>query len=228
MTLKTAKPPVNIFLTSIRFVLTRAMFGYLIMFFVSHVVIDFDKIKFGLGLRQLNFMMPQSYDFLLEVEKMSRPPDKQTLEKYAQFYTQIVRVLPRRADAYGMLGFCYYHLGDYQSAIKAFEKAHEIQPDYFWFSYNLGVLYFNLHQEQKALEYFKMAITYDLNISFNYVLNSKEVYMPILKTFEDPKSEAETRLLEAAKFCRELVQVLNLKSANRSVSLPSQLVIRIF
>ena len=212
----------------VQFVLTRAAVAYAVVFLMSHVIIDYDKIKFGLGLRQLNFMMPNSYQELLEVENLHQQAKIERFQKYIDFYAKVVELLPQKAEAYGMLGFCYYYLGDVKSALQAFEEAHRVNPKFFWFSYNLGAIYFNLKDYPKAQEYFKQAVGNDINLSYSYILNSREIYMPILKTFEKPEKEAESRLIQAYYFCQEQIKLLDLKINSKPAKLPAQLVVRIF
>lgn len=213
---------------SLKFLCSRAVFAYAVMYLLSNAVIDFDKIKFGIGLRQLNFMMPPSYDVLLEIEKSHSVNDKQKLIPYFEFYDKVVELMPQRADAYGMLGFCYYYWGDFSSAIQAYEKAQSIFPKHFWFYYNLGAIYYNLKNYTKAYENFKKASEVDLDMSYTFVLTSREIYLPILKSFEKPEIEAQNRLLEAVRFNQVLLNNLNLSFKNKPVSLPAQLVVRIF
>jgi len=213
---------------SFKFLFTRAIFAYAVMYLLSNAVIDFDKIKFGLGLRQLNFMMPSSFNVLLEIEKSHSVDDTQKLIPYFEFYSKVIELMPQRADAQGMLGFCYYYWGDFQSAVDAYEKAQRLFPQHFWFYYNLGAIYYNLKNYNKAYENFKKASEVNLDMSYTFILNSREIYMPILKSFEKPELEAQNRLLEAVRFNQSLLDKLSLSFQNKPVSLPAQLVVRLF
>lgn len=212
----------------LKFLFTRAIFAYAVMYLLSNAVIDFDKIKFGLGLRQLNFMMPSSFNVLLEIEKSHSVDDTQKLIPYFEFYSKVIELMPQRADAQGMLGFCYYYWGDFPSAVDAYEKAQRMFPQHFWFYYNLGAIYYNLKDYKKAYENFKKASEVDLDMSYTFILTSREIYMPIFKSFEKPEVEAQNRLLEAVRFNQDLVKKLGLALKNKPVSLPAQLVVRLF
>lgn len=212
----------------LKFVCTRVAFAFVVFFIITHAVIDFEKIKFGLNLRQLNFMMPTNYDYLLDLEKKHQPADREKIRGYIEFYLKVIEVLPERADAYGMLGFCYYYLGDFESAVKAYQEALRLKPEEFWFSYNLGAIYYNLKAYSQARVYFNKSTSYDLNQTYSYILNSREIYMPILKKFDKPEVEVQNRLVEAYQFSKNLNHQLTAASQNKSVSLPAQLVVRIF
>ncbi len=64
----------------------------------------------------------------------------------------------QRAEAYGMLGFCYERLGQGSQAVSSFRQAIMLNPDYFWPYYDLGIIYYQKAQYAQAVDYFKQAI----------------------------------------------------------------------
>ena len=57
-----------------------------------------------------------------------------------------------------ILGLVYYKLEKYQEAIKAYQKAIEIQPDYQKTWNNLGLVYYKLEKYQESIKAYKKAI----------------------------------------------------------------------
>jgi tetratricopeptide (TPR) repeat protein len=64
------------------------------------------------------------------------------------------------------LGVAYGFKQDYQNAIRAFEKALEINPDYSKIYYNLGITYKQLGMEDKASENFAKAKQLESGVKF--------------------------------------------------------------
>lgn len=61
--------------------------------------------------------------------------------------------------------FKFYHLADeyfaqeqWQEAIKFYQQAIELNPNYFWAYYNLGRAYSKLQQSERAIDYYRQAI----------------------------------------------------------------------
>lgn len=72
--------------------------------------------------------------------------------------------------AYAMMALCDYYLGKNKEAVELFKKALEIEPRHFWFSYNLGVIYFQLGDYETALPYLKDFFSFNtekLDVSVN-------------------------------------------------------------
>lgn len=67
-------------------------------------------------------------------------------QKYAEAEENLKLAIKKEPDnkqLYFSLGVVYDQLGDTEKAIEAYEKAIELDPDYFDAVYNLGALYFN-------------------------------------------------------------------------------------
>ena len=48
------------------FAATRAFTFYLIIFFLSNLVVDYKRIKFGIQIRAINALMPASFEYLVK------------------------------------------------------------------------------------------------------------------------------------------------------------------
>ncbi len=78
--------------------------------------------------------------------------------KDAQVYLEeVLKEKDNFADVYNMLGFIYSTNGRQQDAIKYFEKAFEINPNYTEASLNLAVAYNEIGEFDKAREIYAMA-----------------------------------------------------------------------
>lgn len=89
--------------------------------------------------------------FILAAEQDQYPPEvKRSLAQEALPHYQLALAInPLSLTAYNGLGICYLHLGDYEKAKAAFEKAIEIWPAggiYF----NLALAYYHLSQLEEA------------------------------------------------------------------------------
>ena len=81
--------------------------------------------------------------------------DKNLIRSWADYYENLLQVFPEFADAYGILGYCYHYLGNDMKAEAFFKKAIDGKPDYFWYSYDLAILYIkdrHYHESQVLLQ----------------------------------------------------------------------------
>ncbi len=157
------------------FVLKRCGLLYLVFALCGHVLINNDVVK---G-KTLNSIRPSSFNYLFDVTEHPEKIDRKQLWEYVYYYKKLVDFLPNLADAYGMLGFCYYHLGKTNKAIDNYKKAVLLAPQFFWFRYNLGVIYYRKQDYVKAAKCFKAAIALDLEESIVFISMSK-MYKPML------------------------------------------------
>lgn len=67
----------------------------------------------------------------------------------------------QKAEAYGMLGFCYDRLGESAQAQAAYRQAISLNPEYFWPYYDLGVIHYSQAKYSQAEDYFTQALEHD-------------------------------------------------------------------
>ena len=82
-----------------------------------------------------------------------------------KYYQTLINLIPRYEKSglvngpvtlsrtYAMIALCDYYLGRNKEAVELFKKALTIEPRHFWFSYNLGVIYFRLGDDAAAISY---------------------------------------------------------------------------
>ena len=125
----------------------------------QHIHNQRQKVKFKAKLDMLNLTMPVSYDDLVHFIQSDRKPVEGSLTPYVDYYERVVEYMPQRADGYAMLAFCYYYQGGIEKAILLYQRAIQLNADFFWAFYNLGIIYFNQGEYSMASDFFKKALS---------------------------------------------------------------------
>jgi len=176
----------------------RALICYIITGLVCVLAVDHERITFGLKVRILDNSMPNDFSRLLVIDRSRDirgpfPKDKQ-LSKFANWYKQIAIFFPDQADAYTMFAYCLYYLGDYNQSLHSYLEAYAIEKKVFWIPYNIGVIYTQSSQHEKAVEYLTKALQTDKAYTLKYVLNSTVVYRSVLRHDAGWKQSLDARL----------------------------------
>ncbi|MDO8580877.1 MAG: tetratricopeptide repeat protein [Candidatus Omnitrophota bacterium] len=179
------------FVEWLKIVCQRAMVFYALVFLVVNATIDYDRIYFGIKVRLVERIFPAKFNTLILVEQQEKNPTARELMPYINFYKRIVDYFPDQADAWSMLGFCYYYLGDSFNALWDYEQALKQQPEYFWFAFNIGTIYFRSGNFSQSIPYFEKAIKTNPDKNLEYILSSKVVYRSLL--WELPKGAEELK-----------------------------------
>ncbi|VAX37652.1 hypothetical protein MNBD_UNCLBAC01-1652 [hydrothermal vent metagenome] len=197
----------NKLLKIIFFIGRRTIVLYIVAFLLAGFLFDFSNAKNTVQLKILNRFRPESVMDLVNKEK---------LQDYVFYYQKVAEYIPNRADAYGLLGYCYYHLGQKQKAISAYEHAIKINPQFFWFHYNLSMIYFKDGEYQQAYEILKKTIKTKPQAVMAYIQWSKRIYLPIvLKKVEGGEYSVEQELKGAYQQCYKLLAMLQQYFFNR-------------
>jgi len=156
---------------AVRFIGPKAIVFYLIVYACAQLLFDCKTI-FDRGRRKaLNRLLPDIAQ-LAKFEE-NKNADKKILEEAKFYYQKVIEYIPQTTAAYGMLGFCYYHLGEVNKAIELYQKAIELKPDFFTFHYNLAVIYYERNEFKKSAALLKKALLTDLKDNINFVTSSK-------------------------------------------------------
>ncbi len=88
-------------------------------------------------------------------------------------YHQALEVLEKgekldqeRTDIYNLKGFCHFKLKEHQAAVENFKKVIELNPSSAIDYANIAANYRQMGQKEKAIRYYRMALTLDDSIQF--------------------------------------------------------------
>lgn len=154
-----------------RFIGSKAITFYFIVFILANLFLDCGKILHRGRVKALNRMKP-NVTHLGGIER-GGSIDKNKLENIKFYYKKVVEYLPASTAAYGLLGFCSYHLGDYTEAIEAYKKAIKLEPNFITFYHNLGAIYYEKEDYEKAIYYLKKAVETDLDYNISFVTSTR-------------------------------------------------------
>jgi tetratricopeptide (TPR) repeat protein len=149
----------------------RAIVFYLICFLVIWKVLDTHKLMGNTVPTTLSRLTPPVDYFAGFMDRHDHYDDFK-LMNCINYHKAVAYFFDfQRADAEGMLGFCYERLGHEGLAVESYRQAIASNADYFWPYYDLGVIYYRKGQYPKAEDYFGQAL--NQNPVKNYILLSR-------------------------------------------------------
>jgi len=199
----------NKVLRFLRWLLSRAMVFYLLLFVLHMFIVNYENVVFGLKIRILDNTMPSSFQHLIDISTKDEPANKEFIKEYMMFYVRIAAFFPDRADAYNMLGYCFYKNGQLNDAVKSYQKAISIESDFFWPYYNLGLLYLKNGYYAQAREQFAKAVETDSKRALEIIKGSTIIYRGILISNTVYMRNTTHRLNVAYENTRTFLKVLN-------------------
>ncbi|HBR15298.1 MAG TPA: hypothetical protein DD723_07130 [Candidatus Omnitrophica bacterium] len=174
-----------------RHVARQGIVVYLLLFLLFHWIVDYERLE----IKTLNRATPLSFEYLTKTAEAHESFDKKKLKEFFLYFKTVTHYRPDMADAVGMLGFCYYHLGDSQKAMEAYQKAIDLNPSFFWFHYNLGVIYFQKGRYEEAIKVLRRALKTDPLKTVEFILSSR-IYLPLISKDKEKWAEAVTGQIE--------------------------------
>ena len=121
---------------------------------LSWGLVDLDKMK----VKMINRVVPESNRDLVAFSLNPTASDTTRLQKYLLYFKTVVKILPDSAAAHALLGYCYYYTGDVPRARDHLRRASEINPQFFWYLYDLGVSYYRQGLYQQAMPFLEKAM----------------------------------------------------------------------
>ncbi len=149
----------------------RVMLLFLVFTLLLTVLIKHDTLK----VKALNYFIPSETDlrdFVFHPELMSTERIKDVLVYYdagCQFLSRD----PEVPAPCGTAAYAYYYLGKKEKAVNYYLNAIKRCPGFFWFYFNLGVIYYNDEQYKKAMDYFALALSVSQEQSLRFLLVTK-------------------------------------------------------
>src|SRR3989338_1629984 len=129
------------FLQTWNLVRSRVITFYVLAVLASLTFIDYQAVIYHAQSAALSRLMP-NFRYLNDLINGRQVLDREKLKKDYAFYYEKVVDYTYRPEAFGMLGYIYFHLGKDKKAVFCFKKAIALYPDAFSFYYNLGIIYF--------------------------------------------------------------------------------------
>ncbi len=161
------------------------------------IVGSYEEIKASITackIARVNMFVPDSLHNLINVSEGKDKVDKKEFMDYIAYYKQLQKLDPTRAETYGILAFCYYWLGEYKKSEESLLKAIELNPNFFWYYYNLGVIYFQQGRYKDAVKMFDKSLVSSPALSLMYIRSPQTLHRSILNTDNDFAAGIEQRL----------------------------------
>jgi tetratricopeptide (TPR) repeat protein len=116
------------------------------------------------------------YKYLLDMQRLGLVPHRHVLAEFEEYFKLVTDSYPDQSDAYGMLGYCQYYLGEEDKAIQSYVSAIKINPDFMADDYNLAVIYYGQGEYAKAILFAKKALEVSLSAQVQSIVASNRIY----------------------------------------------------
>lgn len=140
-------------------------------YLLAHTKVDASRVKAKAQNTSLMYLRP-SFSYVNQYVLGKTAFDAPRFEKAIRYYEQMIQYYPTTADAFGMLGFCYFQKGNISKTIDFYRRAVYLAPKNFWYVYNLASIYFKQEKYVLARQGFEQALTLDVSASTQHIKNS--------------------------------------------------------
>lgn len=181
----------------------RVILLYLFALVFFQATIDHPRTLNAAKITVLNRLLP-SFAHLTGIMDGREVPDKKNLRGCVQYYEKVIQYMPRLAEAYGLLGFCYFHASEKQKSLEAYRKAASLNPHFFWLHYNLGLMYYKEDRYAEAVESFQMALSTHPEVNIK-IINASMIYKQILLGSGHNDYDIKTHLIKGYATARLLL-----------------------
>lgn len=150
----------------------------------------------------LNLYKPSNFKILYQFAERSTKADAAVLGAHILYFKELAEVLPvpLNADAYAMLGFCYFHQGKTDEALLNYARSLEGNPVFLSTYFNLALVYFRAGNYSQASELISrmMAMTPELTLR---IIAASKIYTDILRDGSglDPSVEIKKTYADAMR-----------------------------
>src|SRR3989338_9680678 len=135
----------------------------------------------------LNLHKPEDFKLLYHLSGPEAVESLKRLHYYVIYFQQVAQTLPpvHSADAYAMLGFCYFHQNKFKESYENYTKSLEQDPTFLWTYYNLAVIEFKARNYDKAVFLLDRMFKVSPEISAK-IISSSKVYSDVLRDHQGP------------------------------------------
>jgi len=145
-------------LVFLKFILTRTIVLYLACFLLIWRILDYNQFIDNAVNQTMSRLTPPM-DYFTEFVDKENHFDRFKLMNCLNYHQEVAHFFPfQKAEAYGMLGFCYERLGQIPQAVASYKQAIALNADYFWPYYDLGVIFYKQTQYSQAESYLTQAL----------------------------------------------------------------------
>ena len=186
---------------------------------IIHSYVNFESIQNTGKISVLNRLRPNNIDLLVLSEKEKTLTSDQ-LHAYNNYLEYISYYMPSRSDAYGLRGLLHYHMNKSSIAIKYYHKAIQLNPYFFWYYYNLSIIYYEEGEYKKSALLLSQALKLPPVSTLRSIIQSQKVYVIIHKLYTGERTGImlENELKQGYKDAKILLlkNYLKLKSPQKN------------
>lgn len=176
----------------------------IIGFSLKNIPADYGRAAHKGRYARANRLLPD-FQYLIGIPNNGQDIDRRQLSRFTKYYEFIASFNPEQSGAYDILGLCYYHLGLPEKAIKAYQKAAELNPHFFWSHYNLGMIYFWEGNFKLSSAEFRKAL--DVTPQETFAGMSSKIYLQIMIANRLPPRALEAGLVSGYSMAEKYFQV---------------------
>ncbi|MDE2027918.1 MAG: tetratricopeptide repeat protein, partial [Candidatus Omnitrophica bacterium] len=163
---------------SLRWLLSRVGFIYIVAFLFCLVFVDFKTLDERTKIRHLNDSIPDFSDLVLFSRGKALRDDTEW-QRYANYFKLVLSYMPDDALTKQLLGFVEYYFGHEGRAIDLFKNSSDIKGQgLFWSNYNLGLIYYKKGDWSQAADYLFKTIASNPKLT-GFLMQNSTVYRQI-------------------------------------------------
>lgn len=158
------------------------LFLYLLLFFTGYQLIDKDIQKKAIIVRTLNNFQSASSTSILWRLTRNEPVDDFLFIKTKTYYQMIYQFFPDKPEALGLNGFFAYFDNNLDSSIAFYKQAIDINSHFFWYYYNLGIIFFKQGNYDQSYPLFMQALKQPIQDIIKTIESSPQIYGNIVSS----------------------------------------------
>ena len=120
---------------------------------ISHIRTERELAQSRAKIKTLNLFRPSGF-----YAGRHGQIDLSTIAPHMDYYLKVAEFFPTMAEAHGILGICYFYTGEKEKAVEALKRAIDLNPTFFWFQYNLGIVFMSQNELLAASKMFENAL----------------------------------------------------------------------